>query len=304
MARSRASFLLHIGLLASVAGCFRAPARAAAGVTDDWGRALRMAPARRIVSLQPATTELVFALGLGDRLVGRTTWCDYPPAALRVTDVGAGIGPNVEAIAAVHPDLVLLYASEANRDALRQLGALGIGVAVLRVDLTADMRRAAHVIATLAGVPGSADSLLAVFDSAMASARRFVVIPAPRTSHLAPSLYVDIEPNPPITVGAGSFLSEVIAEAGARNVFDDITRPSAPVSLEAIVARDPDAVLVLTTDTAHARGIAARPGWRALSAVRDGRIIAVNGSLFGRPSPRMPQAVAELASRLASLRAR
>ena len=298
MARSRASFLSLISVALVVAACSRAAAPVAVGVTDDWGRAVRMAPARRIVSLQPATTELVFALGLGDRLVGRTTWCDYPAAALRVADVGAGIGPNVEAIAAVRPDLVLLYGSEANRDALRQLGALGVSVAVLRVDLTADMRRAAHVIATLAGVPGAADSLLVAFDTAMAAARSHARASA------RPSVYVDIEPNPPITVGAGSFLSEVIAAAGARNVFDDIARPSAPVSLEAIVARDPDAVLVLTPDTSRLRSIGLRGGWRAVRAVREGRIIGVNGSLFGRPSPRMPQAVAALAARLAELRAR
>ena len=96
--------------------CARAPSSGAIVRMDDWGRTVALAaPARRIVSLAPATTELVFALGLGDRLVGRTRWCDYPPAALRVPDVGDGMGPNVEAVAARRPDLVLLYASPANR---------------------------------------------------------------------------------------------------------------------------------------------------------------------------------------------
>src|SRR5580765_2015506 len=101
------------------AGCSREPARQLPITQhDDWNRTVALAaPARRIVSLAPATTELVFILGLGDRLVGRTTWWDYPAEAARVTSVGNGIGPNVEAIVAQRPDLVLVYPSEGNRTA-------------------------------------------------------------------------------------------------------------------------------------------------------------------------------------------
>jgi iron complex transport system substrate-binding protein len=287
-----------LGVAACAAAACVGEARPARGVTDDWGRPVGLDSApRRIVSLSPSSTEIVFALGLGDRLVGRTTWCDYPAAARAVPDVGDGIGPNLEAVAAARPDLVLLYASEANRQALARLEAMHIGVAVLRLDHAADVRRAARTIATLAGRPAAGDSLVAAFDTALAAladlTRRTPPPPLP--------VYVDIEGSPPITVGSGSYLSEILAAAGARNVFADIAGPSGTVSLEAIVSREPAVVLVLSSDTTRAPDLAARPGWRAVRAVREGRVLAVDGSLYGRASPRMPLAVRDLIGRLAVL---
>src|SRR2546423_664017 len=94
----------------------RAPAAAGVGVTDDAGRRVTLAaPARRVVSLLPSFTEILFAIGAGDRLVGRTAWCDYPPAALAVPSVGDGMPPNVEAVAARPPDLVVVDRSGAAR---------------------------------------------------------------------------------------------------------------------------------------------------------------------------------------------
>lgn len=294
---SRRSLRLAV-LTVCAAACAPSPrAPALVHLTDDWGRGLAVPRAARIVSLAPATTELVFALGFGDRLVGRTTWCDYPDAARAVRDVGAGIGPNVEAIAAQHPDLVLLYGSEANRAALHQLEALGITVAVLTVDRAEDMRRAARAIAALAGRPAAGDSLVAAFDTALAAA----------TLHRgtrSPTVYVDVQAAPPLTVGAGSYLSEILRAAGAENVFGDVATPSAPVSLEAIAARDPDVVLVLRSDTTRGHDLGVRNGWRAVRAVREGRVLVVPGALYDRPSPRMPQAVRDLAARLRALEGR
>ncbi|OGT92090.1 MAG: hypothetical protein A2083_10720 [Gemmatimonadetes bacterium GWC2_71_9] len=290
---------LILGVAAcAVAACAREASRPAQAFTDDWGRALALdSTPRRIVSLSPASTEIVFALGLGERLVGRTTWCDYPAAARAVPDVGNGIGPNVEVVAATHPDLVLLYASDANRQALARFEELRIPVAVLHLDRALDVRRAAQAIASLAGRLPAGDSLVAAFDSTLAAVRQ-TVAPAERRP---PRVYVDVESNPPITVGAGSYLSEILAAAGAANVFADIPQPSAPVSLETIVARDPDVILVLTSDTSRTLDLASRPGWRSVPAVRAHRVLAVDGSLYGRPSPRMPQAVRDLAARLAAL---
>lgn len=288
-------------LVALGTACGRASARGPLAVRDDWGRDVALsAPARRIVSLAPATTELVFALALGGRLVGRTTWCDFPAAALAVPDVGNGIGPNVEAVAALRPDLVLLYASDANRQALARLETLGIPTVVLRVDLAADLRRATRLIAEAAGIPEAALTLISQLDGALDAARLRHTVGVRRRTRV----YVDVESNPPLTVGRGSYLSEILRVAGAENVFEDIAQPSAPVSLEAIVAREPDAVLVLSYDTTRAPDLSGRPGWRAVRAVREGRVVAVDGRLYGRPSPRMPQAVADLAARLAALEAR
>ena len=290
----------RISLLACVvlAACSRAPHRAASITQqDDWSRTVALpAPAARIVSLAPATTELVFALGLGDRLVGRTTWCDYPAEAARVTDVGNGIGPNVEAIAAQRPDLVLVYPSETNRAAVAQLDALGIPAAALAQDAIDDWRGTVHWIARAAGVPERADSLLADFDRRLAAAR------APAPDSTSPSLFIAVGANPPIAIGTGSFVSELVELAGGRNAFADVAGPSAVVSLEAIVAHHPDAVLILGPDSSAA-GIASRPGWRALAPVRGARILAVDGGEFNRPSPRIPQAVTALAAKLQPVRA-
>ncbi|HVO36422.1 MAG TPA: helical backbone metal receptor [Gemmatimonadales bacterium] len=278
--------------LALLAACTSRPAASSLSVTDDWGRAVALvAPARRIVSLSPASTELLFRLGLGDRVVGRTHFCDWPPAARAVPDLGNGIGPDVEAVAARKPDLVLLYASAADRAAADRLAALGIATAVLKLDRSDDLRRAARLVGTLAGVRPTADSFVASFDSALTAV---AVHPDHR-----PRVYVDAWASPPMTVGRGSYLSEVIRAAGADNVFDDVAASSATVSLEAIAARDPDAILYLAPDTLRAPDLASRPGWRVLRAVRQGRVLVVDGSLYDRPSPRMPQAAADLAARLA-----
>jgi iron complex transport system substrate-binding protein len=290
VARCRLIPLLFPVLLA----CGRTPDRTAVTAFtwhDDWDRTVTLAaPARRIVSLSPATTELLFALELGDRVVGRTHWCDHPAAAASVPDLGDGLGPNVEAVAATMPDLVLLYASEGNRAALGRFDALGITTLVLRLDRVEDLRRAAIAIGKLTGTRAVAERFLVRFDSATAAASRAAATGRPR-------VYVDVEPNPPITVGEGSYLTQVVELAGGQNVFSDIEASSATVSLEAVVARDPDVILTLGAARAAA-DLARRPGWGALRAVREGRIIAVDASLFGRPSPRLPAAVAQLAARL------
>ena len=268
-------------------------------VTDDWGRTVTLAaPARRIVSLSPASTELLFRLGLGGRVVGRTHFCDFPPPALAVPDLGNGIGPDVEAVAARKPDLVLLYASAANRAAADRLTALGIATVVLRLDRTADLWHATLVVGSLAGVPAEAHAFITSFFTAL---RAVAAAAAPLGTR--PRVYVDAWASPPMTVGRGSYLSEVIRAAGAVNVFDDVAGSSATVSLEAIAARDPDAILVLAQDTLRPPDLASRPGWRVLRAVKLGREIVVNASLYDRPSPRMPEAAADLAERLARLRA-
>ncbi len=277
--------------IAALTACGPQATRTAAPFTDAWGRPVATAPAaRRIVSLAPATTELVFALGAGDRLVGRTTWCDWPAEARAVPDMGNGIGPNVEAIAATRPDLVLVYPSEGNRPAVAQLEQLGIRVAVVRQDAIADWRETARAVARLLDRAAVAESLLVEFDRRLAAAR---AAPAPDS----PSVFIAVGSNPPFAIGAGSFVSELAGLAGARNAFADLGGPSAVVSLEAVVARNPDLVLVLGPEEMAAE-IARRPGWRAIPAVREGRVLAVDGGEFNRPSPRLPDAVRALVARL------
>src|SRR5260221_9278340 len=135
---------------ATLLACTREAAPVRAPFTDDFGDTLgtSAAPAR-IVSLNPATTEILYAVGAGARVVGRTTYDAYPPRVRAVTDLGPGLRPNVEAIIATHPDLVLLYATEDNRDAARRLRAPGIRTADFRVDRIRDLARVTRLVGHL-----------------------------------------------------------------------------------------------------------------------------------------------------------
>ena len=278
-------------LLAAVAACRRAERAAAPhglAVTDDAGRRIALtAPAQRVVSLLPSFTELLFAIGAGDRLVGRTAWCDYPPEALRVPSVGDGMPPNVEAVAARHPDLVVLYRSGPNITAAEQLERLGIKTVLLDLNRLEDLGPAARRLGVLTGRVASADSLAGAMDSLASQP------PAPGSQ----SLVFIVWDNPAIVIGAGSYLDRLAALSGARNVFHDIGSPSAQVSIETIAARDPDFVAVLS-DSAVPPRYAGRPEWRAVRAVRARRFLFLPGQLFGRPGPRVAEAVRELRRRL------
>jgi ABC-type Fe3+-hydroxamate transport system substrate-binding protein len=245
-------------------------------------------PSQRIVSLLPSFTELLFAIGAGDRVVGRTQWCDYPPAALAIPSVGDGMPPNVEAVAARKPDLVVLYNSGPNVTAAQQLERLGIRTVLLDMNLLEDLGPATRRLGQLTGLEARADSLASALDS---------LLDRPRPPSTASLAFV-VWDNPPIIIGRGSYLHQLAALAGARNVFDDITATSAQVSLETIAARNPQWIAVLA-DSAVPPAFAKRREWRAVRAVREGRFLLLQGSLFGRPGPRSGQAIEQLKALLA-----
>lgn len=278
----------HAGLLGAVLvlGCGPGGTPAAGPVVDDAGRtvALETTP-QRIVSLSPATTELLFAIGAGQRLVGRTRWCQDPPEASAVPSVGEGLDPNVELIVARRPDLVVFYRSAANDAAIAQLARLGIATASVQLDGLADVARAAILLGRLTGDSARADSLVAAFRSALPHALAGPDVSRPRALMLAWD-------NPPIVIGGASFLSEIVELAGGRNAFGDLEQPSAPVSIEAIAARDPDVVVVTSGDDVPAW--ARRPEWQTVGAVRAGRFVVVSGTEFSHPSFRAPRAVERL----------
>ncbi len=282
--RRRAHRLSLAGLVAVLAAC------------GGGGAGALVAPARRIVSLSPASTELLFALAAGDRVVGRTTWCDYPPEARSVPSVGDGLNPNLEAIVARRPDLVVLYRSPLNETAARQLGTLGIAAVVLPQDRLEDLAGAARALGRLTGRAAAGDSIAARLDALLAA-------PPP---DLRVTLAFVVWDNPLIVIGGESYLDQLTALAGARNVFHDLAAASSVVSLETLAVRDPD-VIVTLADSAPPPGppsFARRREWQAVRAVRAGRFVVLAGSLFGRPSPRAAVAVAEMRRLLGGARAR
>lgn len=259
--------------------CGPRPERAAGGV------------ARRVVSLAPAFTEVLFAIGAGDRVVGRTAWCDQPPAALAVPSVGDGIAPNVEAILARNPDLVVLYASAANSAAAERLAGLGIRTIMLPMDRLAHVAEAARALGRATGVGDGAEAAADAFTAAVDSARG-----AERPAS-GPRVLLLAWDAPPIVIGGGSFQHELVTLAGGRNVFADLPRPSAQVTIETIAARDPDLVVLLDAGDAS---WAARPEWQVVRAVRERRFAAVQGTEFARPTFRALDAARSLQAALDS----
>lgn len=274
-------------------------ARAAAAITlvadrgpiaDDFGDTLRLTePPRRIVSLNPATTELFFALGAGDKLVGRTHFDLYPVEAQKVADLGSAIPPNIEAVMGVRPDLVTLYASNSNRDAAARLHAAGIQTLTIRLDHISDFRR---TVAILGRVLGDTAKSRVVIDSVTGTLDRVrtAMQGTPRRT-----AFWKAWDSPVIAIGGGSFLSELVDIAGGKNIYGDDPRPAFDVTIEDVVRRDPDVVFAGPESGARMN---AAPAWKALRAVREKRVLIIDTMLVGRPGVRLGEAAVSLANLL------
>jgi len=280
-----------LALVLPLAACMRdAPHSVARASADDFGDTLllREAP-RRIVSLNPSTTELLFAIGAGGRLVGRTTYDRWPEAALAIPDLGPGLRPNVESVLAARPDLVLLYASDDNRDAARRLRAAGVPTAAYRVDRIADFRR---VTLALGALTGDSAAARATVDSVGATIER---VRAATTSLARPTVFWPLYDQPLLATGGGSFLNELIDVAGGSNVYGFMPEPSPRITVEDLLKRDPEVILL--SPESRARYVA-DPRWRALRAVRENRLLAVDTTLVYRPGPRLGEAARSVAQLL------
>jgi ABC-type Fe3+-hydroxamate transport system substrate-binding protein len=280
-----------VALVAMLAACRGdAPPRAidtARVVRDDFGDTLVVAqgPPGRIASLNPATTEILFALGAGPRLVGRTHWDAHPESARLVPDLGDGIRPNVEAVLAARPDLVILYASPDNRDAARALHDAGVATLTLRVDRIEQFARATLMLGRVIGDTARAR---VVVDTVERTLDRV----SGETSTLPhPRVFWKAWDAPLMAIGGGSFMTELLSIAGARNVYGDVPDPSPQVTIEDVVRRDPDLVIAGANSAATFR---TAPAWRALRAVREGRIVVVDTSLVAFPSVRLGEAAVAL----------
>ena len=238
------------------------------------------------MSLNPATTELLFALGAGPRLVGRTHWDEWPAEALGVPDLGPGVRPNVEAVLAARPDLVVLYASEDNRPAAERFRDAGIRTLSLKVDRIEHFERSVAILGRIlhdsARARLIADTVRATLDGVAA-----------RTAAMRrPRVLWPVDVAPVIAIGAGSFLNQLVEIAGGTNVYGDMEAVSPQLSLEDVHARNPD--VILANERLAAR-IRADPGWRGLRAVQADSVIEADEVLMGRASVRMGEAAVALA---------
>ncbi len=259
-------------------------------VTDDGGRPVALAgPARRIVSLIPSVTETIIALGATDRLVGRTRY-DVAPELKDVPSVGGGLDPSVEAIVALRPDVVLAWENDKRRATAHKLTALGIPVLSLRTEDTTDIFRGLRTLGRLMARDSAAAALDARLHAQFDSVR-LSVAGRPR-----PNVLYVVFPDPPMTAGPATFIGQLIGLAGGRSVFDDQTALWPNVSMEEIVRRAPDVIVLPVGEfrASAAATLAGRPGWRDLRAAREGRVVAVPANLLSRPGAHIGDALRAL----------
>jgi ABC-type Fe3+-hydroxamate transport system substrate-binding protein len=243
-----------------------------------------------VVSLNPAATEAVFAIRAQGRLVGRSRWDTFPQEAERIPALGDGIRPNVEAVLAVRPTLVILYATAENRAAAEAFARAGVRTMALRVDR---IREFHTLLRTLGVALGDTAAARVVSDSVQRTldAVRRRTSTWPRVRVVWP-----LWDRPLLVVGQGSYLDELVEVAGGVNVFHDLAAPSPAVSVEEVARREPE--LVVAGSVASAQRLREAPGWRVVAAVREGRVVAVDEGLTGRPSVNLGMAAVAIARAL------
>jgi len=262
-------------------------------VVDQTGRSLTLpAPPGRIVSLVPSVTEILFAIGARDVLVGVTDFCDYPPEARRKAHVGDMLNPNLEALIALKPDLVVATRSGNREETFDQLRRLGMAVYLVDPVSVGDVLRLVAGLGEVTGRRDGAQAVTAEFERRVAAVQERVAgRPRPRV------LYV-LWPEPLIVPGRSSLVSELISLAGGESVTADQGPGYPRMSLEAAVGRAPE-VIILARHGAGT-GPAAREQWQrleSLPAIRSGRLYVADGDLLHRYGPRVVDGL-ELLARL------
>lgn len=286
--RARCLTSSAILVLLVLTACEHQVAAKSSTLRDDYGAVLDTShAAQRIVSLNPTTTEILFALGAGDRVVARSRWDQWPTEAQRIPEVGDAIRPSVERVLAARPDLVVLYASGDNRDAAAALARAGVTVAAFRVDRIDDFTRTLTRLGALTGKSReaaiTADSVRRSLDSVRADTLR---------DASRPTVFIHVWDNPLMAIGGGSFMSELVEIAGGHNIYADRREPSLVISFEDLLSRNPDVVLAGPATAAQLRG---NPRWEALAAFRNHRVLTYDTMLVARPSVRLGEAARSLA---------
>jgi iron complex transport system substrate-binding protein len=260
-------------------------------LTDQTGRRVMIdAPPRRIVSLVPSVTEILFAIGAQDLLVGVTDFCDYPPAARQKQSVGGMLAPSLETIVALKPDLVVATTAGNREETFTQLAALHVAVYVVNPTRVTDVLDLITQLGALTGREPAAAALRASLAARIdAVSARVKTLPRPRV------LYV-LWPDPLIVPGRGGLVSELLLLAGGDSVTADAGEPYPRVSLEAAIARAPEVIILASHGSGQGR--MARQMWErfsSLPAVKDGRLYTADGNLLHRYGPRMVDGLEQLA---------
>ena len=294
----RRAALLGVALVLAAAVVLAAAPVLAAGparaltLVDMLGREVTLpAPPRRIISLVPSATELIYALGGEDRLVGRTDYCDYPPAAKSKPSVGGMISPSLETIAMLRPDVVIATTSGNRLETFTKLKQIGIPVYAVHAHRIAEMIDATTRLGELTGRQAAVGPFVAGVER-----RLHAVADAVRPYRRPRVLYV-LWPDPLLVPASGAILTELVELAGGASITAAEPGDYPRFSIEAAVARAPE-VILLARHGSRSQSPVARDKWDRLAsfpAVKNGRIHAVDGALVHRYGPRVVDGVESLA---------
>jgi iron complex transport system substrate-binding protein len=272
------------------------PAQATLTVTDDTGARIELQqPATRIVSLAPHLTEQLFAIGAGDLIVGTTEFADYPPAALRIPHVGRAHSVDLEQIARLRPDLIAVWGSgfpPATIDAVRRLG---VPVFVSEPRSLADVGSSMQRLGVLTGHDGSAAA--ARFEATIEKLR------ARYADRRTVRVFYQVWAAPLMTLSGRHVISEAIALCGGRNVFAGLSPLVPQVSVEAVLAADPEVVITAEPGGQPSAALASWKQFPALSATRHGQFYTLDADRINRHSPRLADEISALCTAIDRTRA-
>ena len=261
--------------------------------TDDMGREVSIDKVpQRIVSHVPSITETLFALGLGDRVVGVSDYCDYPEEAKLKPSIGNYFNPSLEPIVALEPDLVL---TDGHSESIKGLEALGIAFFVIDPKDIDGILEDIELLGKITGVQKKARALVSEINGRFAQIASQVE-GAPRVRVFYVFDATDL--NNPWTAGPGSFVDALITMAGGENIAAQAPGAWVQFSVEQLVSSDPEIIMI---DTIHGTAIVseeelrAHPAWREITAVKQRRIYTVDGDLVNRSGPRIVEGLEEIA---------
>jgi iron complex transport system substrate-binding protein len=298
MSRRRKVLLAAVLALAGATAAATVPA-AEIRLIDDAGRLVSLRqPARRIISLTPHLTELLFAAGAGSHIVGTVEFSDYPPAARSIPRVGDSAQLDLERILALKPDLILVWRDGNAQRQLQQLVQLGIPVFYNEPRRLPDIAHAIEQFGRLAGTEAVALPAARAFLARLAELRR-------RYAGRAPvRVFYQVWDRPLMTINGESLISHVIRLCGGTNVFAGL-RPLTPeISTEAVLAADPEAIVGVRAEPGQPGNLEQWKRWPQLQAVARDNLFVIDPDLISRDTPRILQGAALLCQDLATARAR
>ncbi|BBB46878.1 ABC transporter substrate-binding protein [Pelolinea submarina] len=300
--KTLATLFLPVLAAAMLLGACATPAPAAQAeinLVDGLERTVALdAPAQKIVTLSPPLTEILYAIGAGDQVIGRDSFSDYPEAALALPDIGGGYSEyDLETILSLEPDLVIT--GSINTPELVQ-SLQDLGLTVYYLGNPSDLDGTLAAIQTLGQLSGRADEAQTLVDAL--SARIAAVDEALAGTSDIPSVYYELDasdPAKPYTPGPGTYYSNLIARAGGQNVGDAMEAEWAQISLENLLVADPHYIVLGDANWGVTpESLNERAGWEALTAVKQGNIIPFDDDLLARFGPRQVDGLEALAKLL------